>query len=87
MLLRMPVAASLNWRGQGSRRTSLMHLKRYRGGKSREFREHFIVVTSICIIYEEETSYPVIIEKLCLASNHYLRMGSIFPGLQNPRKI
>ena len=34
----MPVAVSLNWRGQGSRRTSLMHLKRYRGGKSREIR-------------------------------------------------
>ena len=38
MLLRMPVAVLLNWRGQGSRRTSLMHLKRYRGGKSREVR-------------------------------------------------
>ena len=38
MLLRMPVAALLNWRGQGSRKTSLKHLKRYRGGKSREVR-------------------------------------------------
>ena len=33
MLWKMPVAVLMNWRGQGSRRTSLMHLKRYRCGK------------------------------------------------------
>lgn len=45
MLLRMAVALSLNWRGQGSRKTSLRHLKKYRGGKCREIRLkcHFLI--------------------------------------------
>ena len=47
MLLRMPVAALLNARGQGSRKTSLKHLKRYRGGKSREVRMYSL----FCKIY------------------------------------